>query len=80
MVSLRSNWKRFREAIQKQWDAGYKITNIAFGIGKWMGTFASKPGYSAQGYETAPTFSALSEILRKRQEDGFVLIDLAEGW
>ena len=79
-MSLRTNWKRFREAIQTQWDAGYQITNIAFGVGKWLGTFANNTGYSAQGYETAPTASALSQILRKRQEDGFVLIDLAEGW
>ena len=79
-MSLRSNWKRFREAIQKQWDEGYQITTISFGVGKWLGTFASQTSYSAQGYETAPNLSRLAQILRERQEEGFALIDLAEGW
>jgi gamma-glutamyltranspeptidase len=66
--------------IHTQWERGYQIMRIAFGTGKWIGVFADSINYPAQGFEVGHTLAEFKQKVKKRQSDGFVLIDLAEGW
>jgi len=45
-----------------------------------MCIFSKYKGARGQGYETAETVVALKEVFAKRQQKGFKLLDLAEGW
>jgi hypothetical protein len=45
-----------------------------------MGVFSKYPDEKAQGFETAKTVEKFKQIFAKRQKEGYVLTDMAEGW
>ena len=53
---------------------------MAFGVGKWIGTFATNPPYGSLYYKATPNISALNQEMRMASDDGYALVDLAEGW
>ena len=77
---IRSRWSDMVPVIEAHWKKGYSVSDIEQTLGKWMVVFSKTKEQKAQGYETSPTVEKLRETFVKRQEDGFKLIDLAEGW
>jgi len=76
---IRSSWRRMVRVIEHYWEKDYQISNIEYTLGKWMVVF-SKSKDIAQGYETAETIESFKKKFEKRQQEGYKLIDLAEGW
>ncbi len=66
--------------IENYWAKGYRISDIESTLGKWMCVFSKYKGARGQGYETAETVTALKEVSVKRQQKGFKIMDLSEGW
>jgi hypothetical protein len=66
--------------IQDHWNRGYRISNIEHTLGKWMCLFSKSNEQKAQGFETSPTVKGLKKVFKERQNKGYKLIDLAEGW
>jgi hypothetical protein len=66
--------------IEDHWKHGYRITDIEQTLGKWMCLFTKYSDEKAQVYESRPTIEKLEEAFLERQENGYDLIDLAEGW
>ena len=77
---IRSAWRDMVRVIEGYWKKGYHISNIEYTLGKWMVVFSRSKNNVAQGYETAATMEAFMKKFKKRQQEGYKLIDLAEGW
>ncbi len=77
---IRSRWSELVREIESYWAKGYRITNIESTLGKWMCVFSKYKDAKGQGYETSPTVEKLQEVFEARQKNGYMLIDLAEGW
>ena len=77
---IRSRWSEMVPVIEQHWRKGYAVSDIEQTLGKWMVVFSKTKENRAQGYETSPTVKKLEETLHSRQEKGYKLIDLAEGW
>ncbi|MCB4743184.1 MAG: hypothetical protein LGB07_02840 [Sulfurovum sp.] len=77
---VRSTWFNSSKAITEYWHKGYRIKNIEYTLGRWMILFGRNSKDSKQGFETAHDIETFKTIFEKRQKEGYVLIDLAEGW
>ena len=77
---IRSTWFAVSKVITQYWNEGYRIKNIEYTLGRWMVLFAKTAHNPEQGFETAYDIETFKTLFKKRQKEGYKLIDLAEGW
>ncbi len=79
-LAVRSLWYDMAEVIARNWKEGYSVTNIEYTLGRWMVLFSKMKNAPAQGFETAQNMEKFTEKFNARQQRGYRLVDLAEGW
>ncbi len=79
-LTIRSRWIDMARVISDYWKQGYYVSNIEFTLGRWMTVFSKYTSKKDQGFETAESIEKFRQTFEKRQDKGYKLVDIAEGW
>ncbi len=77
------HWLDSLDAVQAKWDelfdAGYRLTNLEYGDGKWIAVFTSDTGWDRQRYNNRGDFNDLASDIRANWGEGLAVTELDYG-